>query len=323
VNNELIVANRFGVSVTIYARTASGNAAPLRTLQGPTTGLSSPIGLVVDLVNSELLVGNSGNASITVYARTASGNAAPLRTLQGPATGLSFPQALTVDAVNNELLLANGTSNSVTIYARTASGNTAPLRSLQGPATGLSSPSGLAVDLANSELFVTNISNSISVYTRTASGNAPPLRTLIGAATELNDPLFLAVTNPRPTATVGLNGSAFSTSQTIIYRATLTPGSTPTFVDIYFGALLPDGVTFASLVEISPGVISFILGPFPIPFLANVTLAPLGVPFSYQFAGFEQAGTYFTYAGLAVAGSNPFLPANQLSLAIQPFQFTP
>jgi hypothetical protein len=236
---------------------------------------------------------------------------------------LSFPQGLAVDAVNNELLLVNGTSNSITIFARTASGNAAPLRTLQGASTGLSSPSGLAMDLANNELLATNISNSITVYTRTASGNSPPLRTLIGAATELNDPVFLAVAIPSPTATVALNGSAFSTSQTIIYRATLTPGSTPTQVDIYLGALLPDGVTFLSLVETSPGVISFALGPSPTPFLANVTLAPLGVPFLYQFAGFEPAGTYFTYAGLAVAGSNPVLPASQLSLAIQPFQFTP
>jgi hypothetical protein len=76
-------------------------------------------------------------------------------------------------------------------------------------------------------------------------------------------------------------------------------------------------------METSPGVISFALGPSPVPFLANVAPGPLLVPFSYQFVGFEPGGTYVTYGGLAVAGSNPFLPANQLSLAIQPFQFTP
>jgi hypothetical protein len=194
---------------------------------------------------------------------------------------------------------------------------------LQGAATGLSSPSGVVADVANSELLVTNVNNSVTVYARTAGGNTAPLRTLQGAATGLNNPVFLAVTNPRPAAAVVLGGAAFSTGQTLTYQATLTPGSGPAQVDIYLGALLPDGVTFLSLVETAPGVISFALGLAPTPFLANVPLAPLGVPFAYQFAGFEPAGTYFPYAGLAVAGSNPFLPPNQLSLAVRAFQFTP
>ena len=95
-------------------------------------------------------------------------------------------------------------------------------------------------------------------------------------------------------------------------------------MDIYLGALLPDGVTFFSLVESSPGVITFALAPSPIPLLANVTLTPLVVPFSYTFLGFEPVGTYITYAILAVAGSNPLQFENhQLSLAVQVFEFTP
>jgi hypothetical protein len=134
----------------------------------------------------------------------------------------------------------------------------------------------------------------------------------------------LAVTtSASPSAAVALNGSAFHTSQQLTYQATLTPGSTPTQVDIYLGALLPDGVTILSLVQVSPGVISIALGPSPTPFLTNVTLAQTIVPFSYTFAGFEPGGTYFPFAGLAVAGSNPFQPSNQLSLAAQPFQFSP
>jgi hypothetical protein len=93
-------------------------------------------------------------------------------------------------------------------------------------------------------------------------------------------------------------------------------------VDSYLGALLPDGVTFLSLVQ-APGGISFALGSSPVPFSVNVTLTSLVVPFSYMFQGFEPVGTYFTYAGLTVAGSNPLQAANQLSLAIQAFQFSP
>ncbi|MDD5559068.1 choice-of-anchor Q domain-containing protein [Candidatus Methylomirabilis sp.] len=124
-------------------------------------------------------------------------------------------------------------------------------------------------------------------------------------------------------AAVVLNGSAFRTGQAIAYQATLIPGITPAQVDIYLGAILPDGGTFLSLVQVSPGVISIALGPAPVPFLANVPLTQTVVPFSYAFTGGEPVGTYFTYAGLTIAGSNPFESANQLNLGIQPFERTP
>lgn len=124
-------------------------------------------------------------------------------------------------------------------------------------------------------------------------------------------------------AAVALNGSAFHAGQTITYQVTLTSGATPTLVDIYLGALLPDGVTFFSLIQTAPGVISAVVGSAPIPFLANVSLVPLVIPFSYTFTGVEPVGTYFTYAGLTVARSNPLLPSNQLSLAVQAFQLMP
>ena len=123
-------------------------------------------------------------------------------------------------------------------------------------------------------------------------------------------------------AAVALNGSAFHTGQPITYQGTLNPGFNPTQVDIYLGVLLPNGATFASFVSSQSGV-NIVIGSAPVPFSRNVTLAPLAVPFAYTFTGGEPAGTYVAYAGLAVAGSNPFTPANQLSLGIQPFQFTP
>lgn len=124
-------------------------------------------------------------------------------------------------------------------------------------------------------------------------------------------------------AGVLLNGSTFHTNQQVTYLATLIPGSTPTQVDIYLGVLLPDGVTFISFVPGPGGAIAFAFGPVPVPFAANVTLAQTVIPFSYMFAGTEPVGTYFTYAGLTVAGSDPLQAANQLSVAVQPFQFMP
>ncbi|MDD5560272.1 hypothetical protein [Candidatus Methylomirabilis sp.] len=130
-------------------------------------------------------------------------------------------------------------------------------------------------------------------------------------------------TAPTLAAAVSLNGSAFHTGQQITYQATLTPGSTPTQVDIYLGVLLPDGMTFLSFVPGPGGTITFAFGAVPVPFAANVTLTSTVVPFSYTFTGTEPVGTYYTYAGLAVAGSDPLQAANQLSLGVQAFQFTP
>jgi hypothetical protein len=95
-NNELFVANSGAASVTVYRRRASGNTAPLRTLQGAATGLNGTFGMAVDAVNGEIVVVNDSNSSITVYPRTASGNTAPLRTIAGPVTGLSAPRSIAV-----------------------------------------------------------------------------------------------------------------------------------------------------------------------------------------------------------------------------------
>ena len=61
VNNEILVANIGSItadssSITVYSRTANGDAAPLRTISGAATGLAQPIGLAVDTVNNEVLV---------------------------------------------------------------------------------------------------------------------------------------------------------------------------------------------------------------------------------------------------------------------------
>ena len=125
-------------------------------------------------------------------------------------------------------------------------------------------------------------------------------------------------------ADVVLSEEGFRAGQTITYQATLTLGSTRTPVDIYLGALLPDGVTFLSLVRVSTSAVTIVLGSSPIPFSAGVALSqPMVIPFSYTFLGSEPVGTYFAFAGAAVAGSDPLQSINQLSLGIKAFQFTP
>jgi DNA-binding beta-propeller fold protein YncE len=96
VNNEIFVANTFNNSITVYGRTANGDVAPIRTISGASTGLSSPFGIAVDTVNNEIFVANFFNNSVTVYGRTANGDVAPVRTISGASTGLGRPTFLAV-----------------------------------------------------------------------------------------------------------------------------------------------------------------------------------------------------------------------------------
>lgn len=145
-HNELIVANNNGSttlsSITVYARTASGNVPPIRSISGAATGLMNPDGTAVDVVNNELAVADC-NGFVSTFARTASGNVAPLRTISGGATGLTC--AVGVVIVGNELEVSSYFNNVVNAYSRTANGDVAPLRSIAGAATGLTGPSYIAV----------------------------------------------------------------------------------------------------------------------------------------------------------------------------------
>ncbi len=179
---EIYVTNFSNNSVTVYSRTATGDVAPLRTLNGPTTGLGGPFGVSLDTVNNELFVANAALATVTVYDPAAMGNTAPLRTLGGPATGMgNNNDGVVVDALHDELIVGNLdlNANSVEAFARTAGGNTAPLRLLNA------GTAGLALDTVNDELILATTSAGVRVFARTASGAAAPVRTLSGPLTGL------------------------------------------------------------------------------------------------------------------------------------------
>jgi hypothetical protein len=202
INNEMIVANEghvFGAppqapSITVFARAAVGDTAPLRTIQGPLTGLSAPKNIFLDTTNNEIAVANGSPAdSITIYSRTATGNVAPLRTIQGALTGLGNPAGVFIDAVNNEIFVANWGNHSLTVYPRLATGNVAPLRTLtNAPAgsaqVGIGNPGAMSLDLVNNEFAVTNCVSHprIAFFTRLANGTVAPTRVIEGPATRLS-----------------------------------------------------------------------------------------------------------------------------------------
>jgi sugar lactone lactonase YvrE len=98
---KIYVANNSNpgtASVTIYSPDASGDATPISSIIGPSTGLAST-GLALDL-NGNIYVTN-GNRSpnpntVTIFAAGASGNAVPIATISGPSTGLSRPYGVAV-----------------------------------------------------------------------------------------------------------------------------------------------------------------------------------------------------------------------------------
>ena len=148
-------------SISVYARTAKDDAAPLRVIQGPNTELSVPMKIFVDTVNNELFVANSGTSAILVFSRTASGNVAPNRKIQGPDTGLKKPVGLYVDTKNDEVWATNPELHTATVYSRTVQGNAKPLRTLRSApdgaaAPGIGNPGGIAYDPVREQILVPN-----------------------------------------------------------------------------------------------------------------------------------------------------------------------
>jgi 6-phosphogluconolactonase (cycloisomerase 2 family) len=182
-------------SVTEYAAGSGGNAAPLATIRGAATTLSSPADVALD-ASSYVYVSNnnasSGGGWIAVFSPNSNGNIAPARIIQGAATGLNEPLGIALDASGN-LYVSNHAGNSVTIFAAGANGNVAPLRVITGSKTGLSGPTGVTVD-SNGYVYVANNSTpSITVYAAGATGNVVPIRTIAGSNTGLNRPYGLAL----------------------------------------------------------------------------------------------------------------------------------
>ena len=160
VNNEILVSSYRAAdagSIAVFPRTASGNVAPIRLIQGPNTGFNRPQRLALDLANDEIIVANSAfdtasPGNLLVFNRLASGNVSPKRQVAGPNTALCNPVGLVLDAVNDTIVVSNsqvgtsGCSVSVATYARTASGDAAPISKIgPGPLSLLSDSEGVTV----------------------------------------------------------------------------------------------------------------------------------------------------------------------------------
>jgi hypothetical protein len=182
----LYVASRTSNAITSYPLGATGNAAPVTTLSGSSTGLAGPTGVLID-PSGILFVANAAGNAVTEYAPGAAGNAAPIATLSGAATGLSSPQGIAMDGAG-DLFVANQATDSITEFSPGAHGNAAPLTTISGRATGLSQPGGITLDPSGVLIVANQASNSITAYAAGATGNATPQYSFVGPNTQLGSP---------------------------------------------------------------------------------------------------------------------------------------
>ncbi len=148
-------------SITVYAKDAEGDTAPLRVIQGPKTQMDWPTSLAVHPERGEVFVANDTGDSVIVFPVDAEGDVAPIRVIKGPRTMVKNPTGVTIDLENNELWVANFGSHAATVFDMDAEGNVAPKRVIRSgpvdaPSPMLSNAHTVAFDSKRDELLVAN-----------------------------------------------------------------------------------------------------------------------------------------------------------------------
>ena len=169
--------------IAVFARLASGVAAPVRIIEGGHTGLSRTSHAVAyDAVHDEIVVPNPFAEAILFYKGDASGDAAPIRVIHGPNTLLEENEELALDPVNDEMIVPTGTA--ILVFDRKASGNVAPKRVIAGPKTKMDHARGIAVDPVNG-VIATGNRNPIGIlfFNRTDEGDVAPRNIITGPKT--------------------------------------------------------------------------------------------------------------------------------------------
>lgn len=184
----IYVTNSGSASVTVFALGASGNAIPVRTIAGTSTGLASPLGIGVDSFGN-VYVANRSAGTVTVYGPADSGNVAPSRTIT--AQGMAAPEGIAVGP-GDDLYVStcpgcgNGAGD-IGIYHFPSQGSQ-PDRILGGDTnmnTGLTAPASIALDSSQNLIVGNSFGGSVEVFPAGASGDVPPLRTFTPSSLNL------------------------------------------------------------------------------------------------------------------------------------------
>ncbi len=163
-HDEIVAPNPLAAAIVIFRGGATGEEAPIRTIQGAWSGLSRPETVSVDEKNNELFVGDPGDRRVLVYERAADGDAKPLRTIQGPKTKLLQIVGVAVDPARDLLVVSTysrlpGGVTGLLIFGRTDQGDVAPRRVIAGPRTGITRLRQIALDPETGRIFAAVINN--------------------------------------------------------------------------------------------------------------------------------------------------------------------
>jgi len=199
--NVLYVADFWGKAIRVYDARASGNVAPLRTMNSPQLGQARAVR--VDRAHDEMVV-FAGGCCIYTWPRLADGdNVNPIRRIPWggnnvSASQLNNPAGLALNRRRGEIVVGDykndsdaGYPNRILIYSRLADGyGVTPLRVIEGPNTQLGGGSNVrvAVDEETQTLFALvgppdgDLTNSARVlaFPADADGDATPLRVISG-----------------------------------------------------------------------------------------------------------------------------------------------
>jgi hypothetical protein len=153
-----------GDRILVFARSAAGDAAPIRVLAGPDTGVRGTTRghprLGVDPVHNLLIVTRSGDqrggGSLLIFDRTASGNTKPRAVITGPNTQLNGGSAPQVYPEKGWIVGACAAGSSVCAWSITDSGDAAPRWKIPVQQIAGVAPSGIALDPAHKEIIVTS-----------------------------------------------------------------------------------------------------------------------------------------------------------------------
>lgn len=148
--DELFVTAIPDGAVLVFGLTDEGDAAPRRTIAGPSTQTDGPTGLFADMEAEEIFVPNVWGSRVTVYNLTDSEDVAPKRTIAGATSGIANPEGVVFD--DEELFVIDAGATAVLVYGSTDDGDIAPRRRISGGNTMMVIRQGLCV--ANGEIFV-------------------------------------------------------------------------------------------------------------------------------------------------------------------------
>ena len=169
--------------IAIFARSANGNVAPVRVIEGLHTRLArTSHAIAFDDRNDEIVVPNPFAEAVLFFRGNASGDEAPIRAIQGPKTLLQDNDELTLDTVHGEVIVP--TRQAILVFSRLANGDVAPLRVIGGPKTRINRARGIAVDPINNIIAIGNRDpQGILIFSRTDQGDVAPRRMITGPKT--------------------------------------------------------------------------------------------------------------------------------------------